>query len=324
MAAVSVVIPSYNHARFLGPAIESVLGQTFTDWELAVVDDRSSDGSAGIARSYKDARIRVHDNQENLGTYATLNRAVGLGAAEFVAVLNSDDLWAPQKLERQIAALRSNPNTVLGYTYGVLVDEEGKRALQVHHLGLPREPLQNPIARLVVENRILASSVVFRRGAPAFDTTVPTSGDWVALLRLCRIGPAAYVDEPLTFWRHHGTNTSRARVAALMDEVRIRRSILSQSRTWRIPGVNSRDLRRGLSICAVRYHTAMAVVGDRREARRALMLAWRLDPIGAPVWKRAVAAALPERKLLGRILPGVDPAEAREAYRRLDVSAIQL
>src|SRR5690349_16573876 len=118
MPDVSVIVPSYNHSVFLRDSIESVLAQTFNDWELVIVDDVSSDDSVEVARSYQDPRIRVVVNESNLGTYATLNQALDLAEGNLVGVLNSDDFWAPTKLESQVEAMAEVPEASFSYTYG--------------------------------------------------------------------------------------------------------------------------------------------------------------------------------------------------------------
>ena len=102
---VSVVIPTYNRAHILGRAIDSVLQQTHRDLELIIVDDGSSDGTAALVRGIEDPRVRyVH--QQNRGVSAARNRGIAEARAEWLAFLDSDDEWLPQKLERQFSALR--------------------------------------------------------------------------------------------------------------------------------------------------------------------------------------------------------------------------
>ena len=109
---VSIIIPSYNHGRFLRQCLQRVLDQTFTGWELILIDDGSKDDSVAIARSYADPRIQVHQNEANLGTYGTEQKALGMSRGEFVAVLNSDDLWHVEKLARQVELLEKHPEAV--------------------------------------------------------------------------------------------------------------------------------------------------------------------------------------------------------------------
>lgn len=99
--SVSVVMPAYNHERFVGTAIESVLNQTFPDFELIVVDDGSTDDTAAVIQSYDDKRIRYH-YQDNQDAYNALNNGMGLSRGRFISIINSDDVYAETRLERML------------------------------------------------------------------------------------------------------------------------------------------------------------------------------------------------------------------------------
>ena len=99
---ISVIIPAYNHERFIGAAIESVLGQTWTDLELIVIDDGSTDRTGTIIQGYKDSRL-TYLYQENQDAFNTINRGLGLARGDYVAILNSDDVYTPNRLERMVA-----------------------------------------------------------------------------------------------------------------------------------------------------------------------------------------------------------------------------
>ncbi|MDD3815372.1 MAG: glycosyltransferase [Desulfocapsaceae bacterium] len=99
---ISVVIPAYNHERFIGAAVESVLGQTWTDLELLVIDDGSTDRTGAIVKGYDDPRL-TYLYQENQDAYNTINRGLGLARGDFVAILNSDDVFSLNRLERLVA-----------------------------------------------------------------------------------------------------------------------------------------------------------------------------------------------------------------------------
>lgn len=96
---ISVIIPAYNHEAYIGPAIESVLRQTYADFELIVINDGSTDRTGAVMRSYSDPRLTCLD-QPNQDAFNTLNRGLGLARGRFIAILNSDDLYAPTRLER--------------------------------------------------------------------------------------------------------------------------------------------------------------------------------------------------------------------------------
>jgi len=99
---ISVIIPAYNHEQFIGAAVESVLGQTWTDLELLVIDDGSTDRTGAIVQGYKDSRL-TYLFQENQDAFNTINRGLGLVRGDYVAILNSDDVYMLNRLERLVA-----------------------------------------------------------------------------------------------------------------------------------------------------------------------------------------------------------------------------
>ena len=98
---VSVVIPAYNHEQFIAPAIDSVLNQSLQDFELVIVDDGSTDNTAAVIKEYSDPRIHYYF-QENQDAFNTINRGIGLAKGEYIAILNSDDIYAPDRLQRLV------------------------------------------------------------------------------------------------------------------------------------------------------------------------------------------------------------------------------
>jgi len=125
---VSVIIPAYNHESYIGPAMESVLGQTLAQLELIVIDDGSTDATCSIARSYQDERIRVFQ-QANQGTAAAINAGIGLANGRYLAILNSDDIYAPDRLETLVEALRSNSAPKIAFSRVRLIDGQGEPIL---------------------------------------------------------------------------------------------------------------------------------------------------------------------------------------------------
>ena len=296
MPAVTVVIPSYNHARFLPACLDSIQAQTFEDWSLVLIDDGSKDESVELARSYagEDPRIRVEVNPQNLGTYGTEQRGLDLTESELVAVMNSDDLWAPGKLEAQVRALRARPETPFCYVLGWMVDDAGREiAGEDVHRDWPREEVQEALPYLLYENRILASGVLFRREGLRFETTCRYSGDWVALLERAYAGPAACVPERLTFWRQHDHNTYRLSPRQLLEEIRVREAIQREPARWFLPRLDARLVRRGLRLNAMNLVSLYAYFYDTRAARRAGLTALRYGDDRKSALKRTLGSFLP-------------------------------
>lgn len=120
---VSVIMPSYNHARFIGRAIESVLSQSFADFEFLISDDGSRDNTREVVRQYDDRRIRFFDNKENRGACVVHNELLKNSQGKYVALINSDDMWVAGKLERQVAFLERNPDIGAHFGRATYIDE---------------------------------------------------------------------------------------------------------------------------------------------------------------------------------------------------------
>lgn len=136
---VSVITPSYNTARFIEETIKSVLAQTYTNWEMIIVDDCSTDNTDEVVKPYlSDERIRYYKNEKNSGAAVSRNRALREARGRWIAFLDSDDLWFPEKLEKQISFMEKN-----GYGFSCTgrtqIDEEGKSTGKIitspHHVG---------------------------------------------------------------------------------------------------------------------------------------------------------------------------------------------
>ena len=121
---VSIIMPSYNTGRFIGEAIESVLAQSYSNWELIIVDDCSTDNTDDVVYQYlSDVRIRYIKNETNSGAAVSRNRALREAKGKWIAFLDSDDLWEPDKLKKQIAFMENN-GYHFSYTNYIEIDEE--------------------------------------------------------------------------------------------------------------------------------------------------------------------------------------------------------
>ncbi|MBR0061940.1 MAG: glycosyltransferase family 2 protein, partial [Selenomonadaceae bacterium] len=125
MPKVSVILTSYNHAAYVAAAIESVLNQTFADFELLIIDDGSKDNSREIIKNFDDVRIKTFLYAENRGPVLAIRDAVQSARGEYIAVHHSDDLWALDKLDKQVKFLDANPNYAACFTWVEFVDEQG-------------------------------------------------------------------------------------------------------------------------------------------------------------------------------------------------------
>ncbi len=121
---VSIIMPSWNTERFIAESIRCVINQTYQKWELIIVDDCSTDKTDEVVASFQDSRIRYLKNEKNCGAALSRNRAMREARGEWIAFLDSDDLWAPTKLEKQLNFMRENGYTLSYHEYEK-IDEEG-------------------------------------------------------------------------------------------------------------------------------------------------------------------------------------------------------
>ncbi|MFM9872925.1 MAG: glycosyltransferase family 2 protein [Fimbriimonadaceae bacterium] len=211
MPRVSVLFTCYNHIKYAPIAWQSILDQTFQDFEIIAIDDGSTDGTREWLASQQNATIIF--NEENLGTYGTLN--VGLEAAkgEFIAIFNDDDVWMPTKLEKQISMLDSNPRIGLVHTDGFFIDGDGhERHDSPLGFDFPRTETGDILLALIYANSIIASAVLARKQCfdelGGFNESYFGSGDWEMWYRICEKYDAGYIADPLTLYRVHGANAS--------------------------------------------------------------------------------------------------------------------
>lgn len=212
--AVSIVLPTFNRLRFLRPTVESAFAQTFTDWELIIADD----GSDAQTRQY--LRILADRPRVKLiwlshtGTPAIVRNAALLEASgEYVAFLDSDDLWAARKLQRQIETLRARVSCRWSYTAFSQVDESGEPLAEeahrrwVPHEGAIFEQLVTGGASLRTPSVLATRQLITQAGG--FDEAMASAEDYDLWLRLALESEVAIINEPLVQVRRHNENHSR-------------------------------------------------------------------------------------------------------------------
>src|SRR5262245_30229906 len=224
MPRVSVVIPCFNYARFVGGAVESVLDQTMPDLEVVVVDDGSTDETDRVVASYfeRDHRVR-YVRQENRGLAAARNTGVRATAGELVGFLDADDTWMSPKLERQVARFDGRPELGLVSTgYVVWGESTGaeatRRPARLRGWVLPRLAVENLVSGSATTS-VVRRAVLDRVGL--FDETLRACEDWDLWLRIARAAQFDVVDEPLARIRLHSSNMMRgtARMEAALTQV---------------------------------------------------------------------------------------------------------
>jgi glycosyltransferase involved in cell wall biosynthesis len=208
MSCVSVVVPTRNRSGLLAITLRSVLGQRDVELEVIVVDEASTDDTPDVLAGLGDARVRVVRHETPQGVSAARNRGAAEARGEWVAFTDDDDLWAPEKLARQVHAAQAAGRD-WSYAGSVNVTDD----LQIVY-GLPPGPPEEVVAALPHYNAIPGggSNVVVRREtllrAGPFDRRLRNTEDWEMWIRLARAGPPAWVRSPLLAYRVHTSNSS--------------------------------------------------------------------------------------------------------------------
>lgn len=304
MARVSVLLTCYNHLRYLPAALEGIRKQTYRDFEVLAIDDGSQDGSREWLQTQPD--LRTLFNPTNLGTYATLNAGLQATQSEFVAVLNDDDVWEPEKLERQVALLDANPAVGLVHTGGTFINGEGG-TFEGNPLGFafPTFETGDILLGLVYENKIIASAALARRSCfedlGGFNPAYFGSGDWEMWFRIAENHHVGFVDAPLTHYRVHGANASHKLERIWKDDQMLREWIalrLEQVPQGRFP---DHELRKAKAFNQAALGTVKTLNGDPSGGRAAYMKSMQMDPARWQSYARYLATFLPQsafRKLL--------------------------
>lgn len=219
MPAVSVIVPNYNHAPFLKQRIESILNQTFQDFELILLDDCSTDGSWEILENYRDNPHLTHiiQNDSNSGSaFSQWKKGLEMAQGEWVWIAESDDYAEPSFLERLMAEVHKTPDCVLAYAATWWVDVNGDKLWDTKHSNEVNVYPGNDFIRrkLAVCNSIAnVSECIFRRDKfrPAESHRyehMRLCGDWFFYVLLAEQGKVVEVEEPLSYYRQHNSNIS--------------------------------------------------------------------------------------------------------------------
>ena len=206
---VSVLIPSYNHAHYLADALQSVISQSFFDWEAIVIDDGSTDDTQKVAAQFDDPRIR-YIYQENQGLSAARNTGLREANSETIALLDADDIWKENYLETMLAPLENQPEAVAAYCGYQYIDENGKDVGIPSIKVVPPHEFREYFA--ANGNWLVPSGVVFRKVVAqeegCFDESLRAVEDAYLWSKMSYQGPFVGVPLPLVGYRRHASNMS--------------------------------------------------------------------------------------------------------------------
>lgn len=277
MPAVSVIIPTYNRAAMVREAIESVLAQSYADRELIVVDDGSTDGTGAAVAAFLPQLTYVH--QEHKGVSAARNRGAAIARGEYLAFLDSDDLWLKHKLDRQMRFMESHPEALICYTDEIWI----RRGVRVNPMKKHRKysgmifPYCLPLCIISPSSALFVRRILAEAGM--FDETLAVCEDYDLWLRIAARHSIYLVDEPLIVKRGgHDDQLSRSRIG--QDRYRIaalekllKGSVLS-------PGQRALTVRELVRKCSI-YGNGCIKRGSLEEGERILAIAARYTALEA-------------------------------------------
>ena len=225
---ISVIIPAYNNEEYLIKAVESVLNQTYLDYEIIIIDDCSTDNTLSCANDLaaRDIRIHVVSNPENIGVVQSRNKGFNIAKGDYIAFLDSDDIWMPDKLEKQIDLMNSL-SLDLCYTAYALINANGNIIGKTSYV-----PESTSLSQMLRKNVIGCSSVVLRKHIT--DTVKMREGyaheDYVMWLELLQSGVrAGGINEPLMLYRKTDQGRSFNKMKAAKGRFYIYRDFLGLS-----------------------------------------------------------------------------------------------
>jgi glycosyltransferase involved in cell wall biosynthesis len=208
---VSVVVPVYNRGKYIHETISSVLAQTFRDFEVIAVDDGSTDESRSVLEAFGEAiRVLEHPNRTNRGQSASINLGLRAARGELIAILDSDDVWLPEKLATQVKFLDAHPEVGLVYGNGWAIDETGRRRYVIYG---PEHREESDAKRVLMDcyfflptNSLIRSQIM--REAGFFDETLRAAQDHDMAIRIAEITRLAYINQQMFYYRRHGDSIS--------------------------------------------------------------------------------------------------------------------
>ncbi|MBU2567619.1 MAG: glycosyltransferase [Elusimicrobia bacterium] len=237
MPKVSIVMPIYNGKKYIEKAVESILIQAFSDFELIIIDDGSTDGSGELLKDKFGDKIK-YVYQKNKGAAAAVNKGISLSLGGYIAFCDQDDWWLPEKLKRQVDFLEGNKGMAMVYGDALMADENGKILdetwMQLRAVRYYEGSYSDCVVRLFDRNFICAPlSVLVRKNVfdaiGLFNEKFSSAYDYDYWFRLLEAGfKIGYIKEPLVVWRTHEGQKSRDIHRAKAMQIGILKSFLKR------------------------------------------------------------------------------------------------
>ena len=308
---VSVGIPTYNAERYLRESIESVLAQTFKNFELIIIDDASNDQTWDIAQAYahKDPRVSAVRNSKTLGLVANFNRCIELAKGRYVCVWHQDDVMEPQNIEKKVALLEANPQVGFVHSNVSLIDAQGRVLSEHWESDSTRDYICSGLDFFLKmiepgKNYVCCPSVLARRECyeklGRFRSELYFTCDWEMWMRLSLYYDVACLGAPLVhFRRHQGSESYRIeRTVSEIEQELLAKCLVLSDHGHRIPNAGKLEKRMVAGISRNELFHARTALSESRssEGWSHLWFGIKLHP--AVLWRPAFAATL-VRLMLG-------------------------
>lgn len=299
MPKVSVVIPAYNSERFIAETLESVFNQSYQDFEVIVVDDGSSDGTDKVISRYEGRLTYIR--KKNEGISVARNTGIAQARGEYVAFIDHDDIWLPEKLKEQMALLEGNKEIYLCFSDVYIIDEKGRRGKNVFkicpaHSGMVFKQLLKdnfiPVITAVIKKEVF-------KEIGLFNPQYRIAEDWDLFLRISKQYPVVFVNRPLAKYRIHSGSFSRHRNLMFAEVISIMNKYTGSvdKATARTVEMRKRKFQFDLGIVYLQE-------GMRSKARDFFLAKVREEPLPFCFYAGLLVTYLPESwiKFIGQIL----------------------
>lgn len=282
---ISVILPAYNRADSIQVAAESVLRQTWQDFELIIVDDCSTDGTVDAINALSDTRIKCLSTDTNMGPSGARNKGIQAASGHWVAFQDSDDEWLPEKLEQQMARLQARGMVDIGAYCGMIIvgmpdkADATARTSARYHPDTQVQNVEGDIGTTLMHHSLISTQTLMVERETlikvgGFNEALPALVDWECVIRLSLEGSFAFVDTPLVLQNFSENSVTKDR----WRRAQARRTIIE----------THHDLMRNHPDALARHWRSVA--GDERrlgrvsDAKQALSQARRLRPMDASLW----------------------------------------
>ncbi len=287
MKTVSIIIPTYNREHLLCRAAQSVLDQTYQDFELIIIDDGSTDNTKQVVESFSDERVKYIQHGKNKGGAAARNTGIKAAKGEYIAFQDSDDEWLPEKLEKQMMAFETAAPEVGVVYVGCHRLENNKKNLLPSSKVAQKEG--DIFSALLKENFVAMPAVLVKRGcferAGMFDENFSPIEDWELFLRMARDFQFRYIDEPLVI-SYHQPDSITGNQRAIFKPLKL------------ILETYFEDIKQDKRVLASYYFRLgnyLCPYGELREGRSCLVRSFKAYPLDIKVIGAFLASLLGQR-----------------------------